>query len=194
MAFPSRLYSVLVVSGSQKFNDALTRLLPESQYVPVAFASSVAAARRRLLERSYDLLLINAPLPDDFGSKLAMDVCGSSSTAVLLLVKREALEETNTRVQDRGVFTLAKPTSPQALLQGLQWMICTRERLRGLEQKAASIDEKMEEIRLVNRAKWLLIECLSMTETEAHRYIEKQAMDRCVTRREIARGIIQTYG
>ena len=60
-------------------------------------------------------------------------------------------------------------------------------------RSAATVEEKMEEIRLVNRAKWLLIECLSMSEAEAHRYIEKQAMDRCVTRREIARGIIQTY-
>lgn len=194
MVFQSRVYSVLVVSASQKFNDALTRLIPETLYSPVTVVSSVAAARRKLLDRAYDLVLINAPLPDDFGSKLAIDVCSSSSAVALLLVKTEALEETNTQVQDRGVYTLSKPTSPQTLLQSLQWMICTRERLRGLEQKAASIDEKMEEIRLVNRAKWLLIECLSMTETEAHRYIEKQAMDRCVTRREIARGIIATYG
>ena len=44
----------------------------------------------------------------------------------------------------------------------------------------------MAEIRLVNRAKWVLIEQLRMTEQEAHRYIEKQAMDRCVTRRAVA--------
>ena len=44
-----------------------------------------------------------------------------------------------------------------------------------------------------NRAKWLLIEQLKMTEAEAHRHIEKQAMDRCTTRREIALGIIKTY-
>ena len=51
----------------------------------------------------------------------------------------------------------------------------------------------MEEIRLVNRAKWLLIDAASdMTESEAHRYIEKQAMDRCVTRRSIAENIICT--
>ena len=51
----------------------------------------------------------------------------------------------------------------------------------------------MEEIRLVNRAKWLLISELKMDEPDAHRYIEKQAMDRCVTRREVAEEIIKTY-
>jgi response regulator NasT len=51
----------------------------------------------------------------------------------------------------------------------------------------------MEEIRIVNRAKWLLISEIKMDEPNAHRYIEKQAMDRCVSKREIAEEIIQTY-
>lgn len=44
----------------------------------------------------------------------------------------------------------------------------------------------MAEIRLVNKAKWFLISELSMSEPEAHRYIEKQAMDRCIPKRSIA--------
>ena len=51
----------------------------------------------------------------------------------------------------------------------------------------------MEQIRLVNRAKWILIRELKMSEPDAHRYIEKQAMDRCVSRGDIARDIIKTY-
>ena len=62
-----------------------------------------------------------------------------------------------------------------------------------MEKKTASIEEKREEIRIVNRAKLLLIEQLKMTEKEAHRYIEKHAMDRCVTRRDIAEKIISIY-
>lgn len=45
----------------------------------------------------------------------------------------------------------------------------------------------------MNKAKWFLIEQLKMTEQEAHRYIEKQAMDRCVTKRVIAENILSTY-
>ncbi len=48
----------------------------------------------------------------------------------------------------------------------------------------------MSDIRLVNRAKWILIASRSMDEAEAHRWIEKQAMDRCLTKREIAEEII----
>ncbi|MBQ8385045.1 MAG: ANTAR domain-containing protein [Spirochaetaceae bacterium] len=48
-------------------------------------------------------------------------------------------------------------------------------------------------MRLVNKAKWLLISELKMSEPDAHRYVEKQAMDRCVSRRFIAEEIIKTY-
>lgn len=73
------------------------------------------------------------------------------------------------------------------------WLESARERLRQFEKKSLSIEEKMAEIRLVNKAKWILISQLSMSEPESHRYIEKQAMDRCVTRRSIAEEIIRTY-
>ena len=52
----------------------------------------------------------------------------------------------------------------------------------------------MAEIRMVNRAKWLLINQLQMTEPEAHRLIEKQAMDRCIAKRAVAQEIIDRYG
>ena len=57
--------------------------------------------------------------------------------------------------------------------------------MRKLEVKTSSIEDKMKEIRLVNRAKWILIDESKMTEADAHRYIEKQAMDNCITRREV---------
>ena len=72
-------------------------------------------------------------------------------------------------------------------------MASTRERIRKFEKKAVSLEDKMQEIRIINRAKWLLISELGMAENDAHRYIEKQAMDRCVSRKEIAEEIIKTY-
>ncbi len=185
-------YSVLVVSASEKFNQSLTNLLPANRYHPVAVTTDVGSAKRRLLECVFDIAVINTPLPDEFGTGLALDLC-EGSTGVLLLVKAEHYPDILTRVSDSGVLTLPKPTSSQMLLQSFMLLCGTRERLRRMERKTASVEEKMEEIRLVNRAKWLLIEQLKMTETEAHRYIEKQAMDRCVTRKAIAQTIIATY-
>ena len=75
----------------------------------------------------------------------------------------------------------------------LSWLSSAREKLRKTEKKTLSIEEKMEEIRIVNRAKWLLISELKMDEQGAHRYIEKQAMDRCISKKVIAEEIIKTY-
>ena len=193
MVFSDQTYSVLVVSAARKFNDALAPLLPYSEYYPVKYADNIAAAKRELLARAYDLILINAPLPDDFGTRFAIDTSGRADCAGLLFLRSEVFEEVNEKVQPHGVFTLQVPTPVQTLKQGLQWMTAARERLRRLEKKTVSMEEKMEEIRLVNRAKWILIEQLKMTEAEAHRFIEKQAMDRCSAKKEIALGIIKTY-
>lgn len=193
MEFTKRRYSVLLVSSSPKFNESMLALLPESRFYPVAAVSDVSSARRRLLESKYDIVIINAPLPDDFGTRLALNICDNSGTAVLLFVKAEHYPDINGRVSPFGVLVLPKPASSQTVSQSLQLLCGTRERLRRMEQKTASIEEKMEEIRIINRAKLLLMEQLKMTEKEAHRFIEKQAMDRCVTRITIAQSILSTY-
>ena len=180
-------------AAAQKFNEAFAAMLPGSEYYPVRFVGNIAAARREMVNKTYDLVIINAPLPDDFGTRFAIDACNQSGTVALLLAKSDVYDEMEAKLTCQGVFTLAKPTSALLLNQSLKWLVSARERLRRMEEKATSVEEKMEEIRLVNRAKWLLIEQLKMTEAEAHRHIEKQAMDRCTTRREIALGIIKTY-
>ena len=193
MEYTERRYSVLLVSSSPKFNESMLALLPESRFYPVTAVSDVSSARRRLLENKYDIVIINTPLPDDFGTRLALYICENSGAGVLLLVKAEHYPDINGRVSPFGVLVLPKPTTSQAVSQSLQLLCGTRERLRRMEQKTASIEEKMEEIRIINRAKLLLMEQLKMTEKEAHRFIEKQAMDRCVTRITIAQSILSTY-
>ena len=188
-----RTYSVLVVAAAAKFHVSLREILPEDRYDPVCAAGSVSEARRALLERPFDIVVISTPLPDEFGTKLAMHVVDSSSAGVLLLVGAEHYPDISARLSPYGILTLQKPTTPQLILQSLQLLCGTRERLRKMEQKTASIEEKMAEIRLVNRAKWLLIDREGMTEQDAHRFIEKQAMDRCVTRRAVADQIIARY-
>ena len=186
MVFQEKTYSVLLVSAQEKFNTAISELLPMTDYWPCVTVSSVSAAKRRLAEQNYDIVIINAPLPDDFGMRLAIDVCTESGAGVLLLVKSEMFESICAKTEPYGVVPLPKPTNRQMVSQALHVLRATRERMRRMEAKQATVEEKIEEIRLVNRAKWLLIECLSMTEGEAHRYIEKQSMDMRISRREVA--------
>lgn len=193
MVFQERTYSVLIVTASDSFTNSVMPLLPVTDYWPVTNARSVGEARRRIAETDFDIVLINAPLPDDFGMRLAIDICTNSGAGVLLMVKNDLFNDIYAKVVSYGVITLSKPTNLQMVAQNLRILCATRERLRQMEAKQATVEEKIEEMRLVNRAKWLLIECLGMTEPEAHRYIEKQSMDERISKREVAENIIKTY-
>ncbi len=193
MVFQEKTYCVLVVSSTESFGTSMAPLLPPTDYYPVVYARSSAEAQRLLAENSYDIVIINTPLSDDFGLRLASYVSSNTTAGVLLLVKSDRYTETSAKMLSYGVMTLPKPTSSQMLTQTLGVLCATRERLRRMEEKQLSVEQKMEEIRLVNRAKWLLIETLGMSEAESHRYIEKQAMDLRISKAQVARNIIHTY-
>lgn len=193
MVFQEKTYCVLVVSSTESFGTSMAPLLPPTDYYPVVYARSSAEAQRLLAENSYDIVIINTPLSDDFGLRLASYVSSNTTAGVLLLVKSDRYTETSAKMLSYGVMTLPKPTNSQMLTQTLGVLCATRERLRRMEEKQLSVEQKMEEIRLVNRAKWLLIETLGMSEAESHRYIEKQAMDLRISKAQVARNIIHTY-
>ena len=193
MSLKERVYSVLVVSASERFRAALAEFLPEAVYSPVVTASSVSAGEREAARRAFDFVFVNSPLPDDAGLHFATDCCQNGRTVAVLFVSADQCDQAYIRVAERGVYVLPKPTPRGSMVRALSWMITTRERLRGLEKKVQPIEEKMEEIRLVNRAKWLLIQELKMTEPDAHHYIAHQAMDRCVSKRAVAEEIIRLY-
>ena len=186
MGLMERVYSVLTVSRKESFADSLASLLPEKKFDPVVNLNSGAAARRAMLERDFDLVIIDFPLSDESGVRLAIEAVGNKKSVALIVVSADKYTEVFMKVAEYGVFTLMTE-------RAVEWMCVTRERLRGYERAEKSVSEKMEEIRLVNRAKWILIDVLGMSENDAHRYIEKQAMNRCVTKSEVARGIISTY-
>ena len=51
----------------------------------------------------------------------------------------------------------------------------------------------VEDLKIIDRAKLLLVTCLNMTEEQAHRYLEKQAMDLRTSKLDVAKQVIRTY-
>ena len=193
MSLKECVNSILIVSSSKNFNTSFLSLLPKNKYSPVAIATSVTHARQQLADTAYDFVIINSPLPDDFGRNLAIELSYMEKTIILLLVKNDLYDETFAKVSEHGVLTLQKPLSKPTVLQALDWMCTIKKRLEKAETKTLNLEKRMSEIRLVNRAKWLLIEHQSMSENDAHKYLEKQAMDLCTSKKEIAEKIIDHY-
>lgn len=193
MGLQERVYSVLIVSASGKIQNALRSLLPESAYSPIVTVASVGAAERARNNQDFDFVFVNSPLPDDAGIRFAIDCCRAGGTVVLLFAAAALYDSIQSRVEKHGVFVLPRPVPRDAILRGLNWMTAARERLRSYEKKVQPVEEKIEEIRLVNRAKWLLISELKMSEPDAHHYITRQAMDRCCSKRVVAEEVIRLY-
>lgn len=192
MKNPKSRRRVLVVSSGQQTYDYIASLLSPDEFEPPTLAPTGGEAKRLLLSQEFDILVINTPLSDEFGLDFALDAA-EGNLAVLLLSKSEFYEQVAFRAEDAGILTLPKPVSRQTLYTSLKLLVALSARLARMEQKARTLEEKMMDIRLVNRAKWLLISHLGMNETDAHYYIEKQAMDTRRSRREVAQEIIRAY-
>lgn len=182
---------ILLVSGPGKGRDYLTAMLCPSA-APLNTVESGGQARRLLVDSSFDLMVINAPLSDEDGRALAADTALSSDTSVILLVCSE-LADAAAGAEKAGALVLEKPLSRGTFEQAVRLAEATRRRMLGLKNENRLLQNKIEEIRLVDRAKCALIQVLRLTEPQAHRYIERQAMDRRISRREVAEGILRTY-
>lgn len=193
MVFQPNPYSVLVVSASGRLLQNLQPLLPPGEFDPVQSARSAAEAKRRLLERDFDLILINSPLPDGPSLDLAAGLCAETEAGVLLLTQAESYEEVTAQAQPSGVLTLYKPSSRQMVALTLHALCALRERLRKQSRRQQTVEEKIQELRLINRAKWLLIEARRLTEPEAHRALERLAMERRITKKQAAEQVIEEY-
>ena len=192
MALNKNSYRVLIVGANDKTFALLSQLLQSGSYEQPLRSNTAGETRRMLLETSADIVIVNAPLRDEFGTQLAQNLA-DDNLAVILLVPGESYDQVCYKVEDDGVLTLGKPLSSQTLQTAIRLATALRAKLQKLDKKNQALQEKMQDIRTVNRAKWLLMEQLRMTENEAHYYIEKQAMDMRLSRREVAENIIRSY-
>ena len=185
--------STLIVSHTEKSIALLTDMLNAASCGSISVLHSCGDARRLLVERDFDLVIINAPLRDESGESLARHIAAKGLSQVMLVVKSEHYEEISSVAGDEGVLVISKPVNPDMLWATLRLAKAAQSRLGRLRAENSKLTQKIEDIRIIDRAKYILISFLNITEQEAHRYIEKQAMDMRTTRRAIAEGILKTY-
>ena len=102
-------------------------------------------------------------------------------------------DEISEKVIDYGVCVVPKPVNKALFFQSMKILTAVRSRVMGYQKENAKLQVKIDEIKLINRAKCVLMQYLKLTEPQAHRYIEKQAMDTRKTRKEVAQSILLRY-
>lgn len=184
---------VLLACRNQKDKEALQRFLESYGTGDITAVASAGEARRLLALHEYDLVLVDAPLSDEPGYDLAVTAAVTTAAAVLLLTRADVADEISARVENQGVMVLGKPLTRPLLFQAMKMLATVSMRLSCLQHENLKLQGKIEEIRMIDRAKCLLIQYCGMTEPEAHRHLERSAMDRRVTRKEIAQEILAKY-
>lgn len=185
---------VLLISSSSKGLDMLVQLIRSAGSYEISALSNGSEARRVINQKEFELIIINSPLTDEFGHELSIDIAEKTNSGVVLLCKSEISDDVSDKVGAYGVCVVSKPLNKTLFFQAIRLVSATRSRMLGLKKENFKLQSKIEEIRLINRAKCTLIQYLKLTEPQAHRYIEKQAMDLRQTKLEVAQRILTTYG
>lgn len=184
-------YRILVASASDKMASVLREVLTGPQYRDISCVFTMGDAKRMLVSQTYDILIINTPLKDDFGIQAAIDIAEQHETGILLLVKAEMYEQVSSQVEDYGIVTLARPTTRQDLYTSVKMLSAVQMKIKKLEKEMRRLKERLQEQQTIDRAKWVLVDQRKMSEPDAHRYMEKSAMDRCVRKIRIAEEILR---
>lgn len=183
----------LLVSSSEAQTQRISALLTRAHIVPFDHAGSARQALEQFDAGGIDGVLIAEPIAGSSGRELALQLKKRHCMAVLLLAAPEHADTDVALLEQSGVLVLPNDAPESLIVQTIRLLTAMRIQLEQMQHKTEKLEAKVADIRIINRAKLLLVQHLQMTETEAHKYIEKQAMDTSMRRRTIAENIIRTY-
>jgi len=185
--------SALIISNTNKSTAFYAEILHAASINHIITLKSCGEARRLLLEQDYDLVVVDGPLPDESGENFSRDVASKGVSQVILVVKTEFFDMVSAVVENDGVLTVSKPVERSIFWSALTLAKSAGKRLKRIQDENVKLKQKIEDIRITDRAKCILISHMNKSEQEAHRYIEKQAMDLRMTKRAVAEKILKTY-
>lgn len=184
---------ILIVSTQKEASSTLYDIIGPLGFSGYEYAASSNEARRKMDVADYDLIIINTPLSDEFGSELVLDIAEKTLSAILILVKSDLKEQVQDKVSLTGAFVIGKPINKQVLLESIPFVLNSKQIISNLREQNKVLKQKMDDVKVIERAKFSLIKYLGLNEKQAHRYIQKQAMDLRVSPRVVADNILRTY-
>lgn len=140
-----------------------------------------------------DAVIVSAPLRSEFGLNFVAETSRKTSAPIIVLARADIAEDVQSRIKFTGAFVLAKPFPKSLLAQTVKMALVAKENMNRLEQEKTELLGQLDDVKTIDRAKCCLIEYLNLTENQAHRHIQKLAMDTRRTQREIAEDILRTY-
>ncbi len=184
---------ILIVCSKPELIKELRTLMLQQGYSAAEYSLSADEARRKLDFFEPELILINAPLQDELGIDLVLDIADKTDAGIIILAKHEHLDEMQYKLEKVGALILPKPINKTTLLQTARFAAHSRKSLRGLKLQNDDLEKRINDRKVIEKAKWILVDKMNMTEPQAHRYIQKRAMDTRISQIKVAEEIISSF-
>lgn len=170
--------NVVIISGNAKASEVLITFFKDSFKCNVKTVETAAQAYN-LFNADYpvDLAVINTPLQDENSMKLAEFITEKTAAFCMILVKSEIAEKITEPAEKNGIIVISKPFSTSMLYQSVYIIETAIHRYYKMYEENTKLKHSLDDIKLTDKAKFLLMQYKNITEEEAHEYLQQYAMN-----------------
>jgi len=179
---------ILVAEDETIIRLDLVEMLTEAGYEVIAQAENGAVAVELAKQHMPDLAILDVKMPEIDGITAAEQIISIAPVLMLTAFSQRELVE---RARDAGVMAyVVKPFSINDLIPAIEIAISRHKQMKTLEGEVADLYERLETRKLIDRAKGILMKAMNLSEPDSFSWIQKTAMDRRVSMKEVANAII----
>jgi response regulator NasT len=179
---------ILVAEDETIIRLDLVEMLTEAGYEVIAQAENGAVAVELARQHNPDLAILDVKMPEMDGITAAEQIISIAPVLMLTAFSQRELVE---RARDAGVMAyVVKPFSINDLVPAIEIAISRHRQMKTLESEVADIYERLETRKIIDRAKGILMKAMNLSEPESFSWIQKTAMDRRISMKEVANAII----
>ena len=184
----SQRHRIIVAEDETLIRMDLVEMLGEAGYEVVAQASNGQEAIELVNEHKPDLAILDVKMPILDGISAAEQIISIAPVLILTAFSQKDLVE---RARDAGAMAyVVKPFTINDLLPAIEISISRHKQMKSLEAEVADLHDRLETRKIIDRAKGILMKALNLSEPEAFSWIQRAAMDRRITMKEVAEAVI----
>lgn len=143
-----------------------------------------------LKDNFFDLIIIEQKICD---ISEILKLKKKTDSDILVIADEKLIEELSGKLSPVGIFVLNSKAKDWEIIQAVNFIKASNSRFDSLKKEKDGLKKKVEDMKIIDRAKCCLIQYLAISEATAHRHIEKQAMDMRCTKRKVAEEILKKY-
>jgi response regulator NasT len=179
---------ILVAEDETLIRMDLVEMLTEAGYEVIAQATNGEEAISLANEHKPDLAILDVQMPVLDGISAAEKIIAIAPVLMLTAFSQRELVD---RARDAGVMAyVVKPFTISDLVPAIEIAISRHSQMRSLADEVADLHDRLETRKVIDRAKGILMKALNLTEPEAFSWIQRAAMDRRITMKEVAEAVI----